>query len=267
MNSSNSKIFLLLSILTFLFINLNGQVVDYVVAYGKLKVEWGNTENTLITLYEDGEEIDDFAPEKNGKFQFSLELNHVYMFWFEKPGHVTKKVQFDTKVAESVTSDPEFIPFPDFDFNVTLFETYHDVDTMFFENPVGKIQYSASANDFDWDKDYTLEIQRSMEKIETEIREKHEQKLKDDDENERLAEQQDIKEEQDRKEAERIAKQQAIKDKEAKKEKERLAKQKVADDKKKNEEAEKLAKQKADNEENERIAPMFVIEKVSNSIC
>lgn len=151
-----------------------GQNKNELIAFGKLKVEWGNLDSTRIRLYRDGKLIDTYHPSKNGKFEFQLVLNYDYMFWFEKKGYVTKKVSFNTLVPTAVTSDPEFIPFPDFDFYVTLFKSYPEVDTMFFQNPVGKIRYSADINDFDWDKDYTLQIIKRMEEIEKNIKEKHE---------------------------------------------------------------------------------------------
>lgn len=230
-----------------LFIVFNFGVVkaqdNYVVAFGKLKVEWGSTDNTKITLYEDGKEIDSYRPEKNGKFQFTLELNHMYMFWFEKSGHVTKKVQFNTAVPEAVTSDPEFIPFPDFDFFVTLFKSYPEVDTMFFTKPVGKIQYNAQKNDFDWDKNYTLEIQRRMEEIEEDIRKKHEDNLRQEEQEAELAKQQEFEAEEAKKEAKR---QEQIEKERQEKEAKRLAD--IEQERKKQEERERAESQKEASE-------------------
>jgi hypothetical protein len=59
---------------------------------------------------------------------FNLLLNLTISTWFEKPDYVTKKVEFNTFVPKSVTSSPNFIPFQDFDFNLTLFEIYLEVD-------------------------------------------------------------------------------------------------------------------------------------------
>lgn len=170
------------------------------------------------------------------------------MFWFEKPGHVTKKVQFNTAVPESVTSDPEFIPFPDFDFYVTLFKTYPEVDTMFFTKPVGKIQYSAEKNDFDWDKNYTLEIQRRMEEIEEEIRQKHEDKLKQEQEAIEQAKEQEIRAEEERREAEKQAQIEKERQEKEAKEREKEAK-KIADA-----EEERRKQEEKDREKTEREA-------------
>jgi len=154
------------------------QSKDMVIAFGKLKIEWGNLDYTKITLLEDGKYLDKQNPPNNGKFEFGLELNHNYVFVFEKPNYVTKKVEFNTHVPEEVTSDPEFEPFPDFDFYVTLFQTYPEVDTMFFVNAVGKIMYNPSLKDFDWDKDYTLKIEKSLQEIEDKIKQKHNEEEK-----------------------------------------------------------------------------------------
>jgi len=260
------KKLVILGLFTLMYLTVKSQDANYVLAFGKFKIEWGDTDNSKIILFEDDKQIDTYNPESNGKFQFSLELNHVYMFWFSKPGYVTKKVQFNTYVPSEVTSDPEFIPFPDFDFYVTLFQTYPDVDTMFFTKPVGKIQFNATINDFDWDKNYTLEIQRSIEQIEKEITQKHDKEVQELAEKEKLAAQQAI----DAQEAKKQADKQLEKDKlqqeiDAKqKEKEKLEAErlialetakKLADEKEEQEkikqkkEAEKKAEQKLDDTE------------------
>lgn len=164
---------LIIILLTVFPITLLAQNQVYFSAYGKFKIEWGNIDSSKITLYEDQIIIDEFSPQNNGKFAFDLSLNHNYMFTFTKPGYVTKKVQFDTHVPVAITSDPEFIPFDDFDFYVTLFKTYPDIDTMFFNQPVGKIQYYEKNNVFDYDKDYAMTVLKRMEEIEKEIRIKH----------------------------------------------------------------------------------------------
>jgi len=169
---------LVVGIIILSFSDLYSQDKSMVVAFGKLKVEWGNLDNTQITLYQDGVKIDNFSPTDNGKFQFNLQLNHQYLFWFEKPGYVTKKVDFSTHIPSDVTSDPEFEPIPDFDFYVTLFKTYPEVDTMFFTNPVGKIKYDAKLIDFDYDKEYNLEIQRHIDEIEDKIKQKHDDEVR-----------------------------------------------------------------------------------------
>lgn len=168
---------------------------NVVIVYGKFKIEWGDNEQSKISLYEDGKVVEQFYPKNNGKFEFPLKLNHQYLFWFEKPGYVTKKIDFNTQVPESVLSNPDFEPFPDFDFYVTLFKVYPDVDTMFFTKPVGKIKYSAAINDFDYDKEYNLEVERRMEEIEEDIKRKNAEEV------EKLANNKKNKPEQDVSEA------------------------------------------------------------------
>lgn len=228
------RVFSLFIILLFVNINLFAQDEDKVVAYGKVKVEVGNLDNTKIVLYEDGKEIETFRPGlNNGKFDFILELGHQYQFYFSKRNYVTKIVNFNTNVPDEVLNSPDFEPFPDFDFYVTLFETYPEVDTMFFKNPVGKIQYSPKDFDFDWDKNYTLEIQRRMEQIEEDIRNKREQAEKDRERKAKEAEEKAIAEAEAKEEAERQAK---------------LEKERLAQEQKDKEKAEKEAAKKAEGQ-------------------
>lgn len=197
------------------------QPSNMLVTFGKFKVEYGDLQNTSITIYQDGKQIDKTSPDKSGKFEFRIELNHQYQFYFSKPHYVTKIVNFDASVPNDVLSSPDFIPFPDFDFYVTLFESYPEVDTMYFKNPVGKIKYSRTKNDFDWDKDYTLQIVRHMEEIEAEIRKKREDKILEDEKRKQEAEQKAIADQEAKKEAERLAQQKALAEQQAKKEAER----------------------------------------------
>jgi len=141
-----------------------------------------------------------------------------------------------------------------------LFEKYPEVDTMFFTKPVGKIQYNPEKNDFDWDKQYTLEIQNRMEEIEKEIEEMREQKIVDEQKQEELAKQQEIEAEEAKKEAEKLAqieKERLEKEaKEREKEEKRLAdleEQKQRQEEKTRKEAEEQAKIESKQIEKEEL--------------
>lgn len=80
---------------------------------------------------------------------------------FEKDGFVAKKISFNTKApAEAVPNG-----FTPFDFAVSLFKQYDDINLVVFNQPVGIIHYDSKLGDFDYDTDYTKSIQSQLEAV------------------------------------------------------------------------------------------------------
>ncbi|MBK9176665.1 MAG: hypothetical protein IPM46_10100 [Flavobacteriales bacterium] len=107
------------------------------------------------------------------KFSLDLELGANYIISFEKDGFVSKKLSFDTRVP----SDAAPNGFTPFDFAVSLFKQYDDINTVVFNQPVGMIRYDNAAGDFDYDTDYTKSIQSQLQEavVKVEKRQKEEQ--------------------------------------------------------------------------------------------
>lgn len=134
---------------------------------GRLKIEGGSVEGAKVVVMKDGQK-ERTVSSGLGRFSLELELGHSYVLSFEKDGFVTKKLAFDTHVP-AVSAENGFQPF---EYAVSLFKQYDDMNTVVFNQPVGMIHYDASADDFDYDTDYTKSIQSQLEQIQQQVAQK-----------------------------------------------------------------------------------------------
>ncbi len=125
---------------------------------GRMKVEAGDLAGARVVVYKNG--VKERTITQNlSKFSLDLDMQQNYILSFEKDGFVSKKIAFNTKVpGEAVGND--FIPF---DFAVSIFKQYDDVNIVVFNQPVGIIRYESSTGDFDYDTDYTKSIQSQLQ--------------------------------------------------------------------------------------------------------
>jgi hypothetical protein len=97
----------------------------------------------------------------DGTFQTSLDWNSVNFFSFEKPGYVSKIIEFSTFVPASI-SKSNIEPY---NLQVKLFKVFEGVDTVFFKNPVAKILFNAQISDFEYDMDYSMQVKYKIDKM------------------------------------------------------------------------------------------------------
>ncbi len=127
---------------------------------GRLKIEGGDLSGARAVVYKNGQKERTVTSGLN-KFSLDLELNQNYLISFEKDGYVSKKLSFNTKVpAEAMAG-----PFTAFDYGVSLFKQYDDINIVVFNQPVGVIRYEPSQKDFDYDTDYTRSIQSQLQEV------------------------------------------------------------------------------------------------------
>lgn len=135
-----------------------------------MKVDKSTVDQAHLTISKDGSPFKTGGVEKNGKFDFILQFNHVYLFTFSKPGYVTKKILIDThipddKVAEGKKFDP-------FEFIVTVFSQTDSENKYAYNQPVARIHYSEFIDEFDYDTDYTKSMQARFDAEENADKEK-----------------------------------------------------------------------------------------------
>lgn len=137
---------------------------------GRVKIEGGGLEGTKLVVYRNGEK-DRVVTNNLSKFALDLDLNQQYMLSFEKDGFVTKKLSFDTHApAEAITNG-----FTPFEFAVSMFKQYDDVNMVVFNQPVGMIRFEPSLDDFDYDTDYTKSIQSQLQETLAQVAKKQEE--------------------------------------------------------------------------------------------
>ncbi len=148
-----------------LLISFTTNAQNKFVINGKLKVEGGDLREAAIAIERNGHKVKTISA-GNGTFSIPLDFNCQYILSFEKDGFVTKKLSFDTH-APGIGIEDGFHPF---DFTVSLFKQYDEVNIVVFNQPVGIIKYYEEIDDFDYDTDYTKSIQSRLRKVLEEVK-------------------------------------------------------------------------------------------------
>ena len=133
----------------------------------KLKIEDGDFEGVSVVIKNTTTGETNSVP-GTSKFDLDLKLNCDYVISFSKPGYITKKIALNTN-APGERASQGFYPF---NFEVNLFKQYDGVNIVIFNQPVGKISYNRLIDDFDYDTDYTKQIQSALKAAEDEIKKK-----------------------------------------------------------------------------------------------
>jgi len=137
---------------------------------GRVKIEGGDIAGARAVVYKNGVKERTITTGL-GKFALELDLNASYIVSFEKDGYVAKKISFDTRVPADAIANG----FTPFDFAVSLFKQYDDINMVVFNQPVGMIRYDGSAGDFDYDTDYTKSIQSQLQEAVAQVEKKQKQ--------------------------------------------------------------------------------------------
>lgn len=141
--------------------------------YGKYMVNGGSVLGAKIAIEKNGVQVKVIEQDKS-KFEFPLEYDCDYVFSFMKEGYVTKRVQVSTKVPK----EKQTLEFESFKFDVEIFKQYPGVNTVIYNQPVGKIRFNDVLNEFDYDTDYTKSIQSEITKADEALKEKAKEELK-----------------------------------------------------------------------------------------
>ncbi len=138
----------------------------------KLKIEEGNFEEvTVVVKNNTTGETNTLKGEP--RLDLGLKLNSDYVISFKKPGYITKKIALNT-TAPGDRSKMGFYPFS---FEVILFKQYDGVNIVIFNQPVGKISFNRLIDDFDYDTDYTKQVQSALKIAEEEIKQKQKEAI------------------------------------------------------------------------------------------
>ncbi len=148
---------------------------------GRLKIEGGGMDGAHVVVYKDGAK-DRTLTTDLAHFSLDLDLNANYILSFEKDGFVTKKLSFNTQApAEAIANG-----FTPFEFAVSLFKQYDDVNMVVFNQPVGMIRYEAEMDDFNYDTDYTKSIQSQLQEVLEQVEKKQEEEKRMEENKEKL---------------------------------------------------------------------------------
>jgi len=94
---------------------------------GRIKIEDGDIQGSRAVVYKNGVKERTITTDLN-KFSVVMDVNSIYIISVEKNGYVSKKFSINTTVA----SDAPTKDFLSFDFAVSLFQQYDDINIVVF---------------------------------------------------------------------------------------------------------------------------------------
>ncbi|MDQ3051262.1 MAG: cell envelope integrity protein TolA [Bacteroidota bacterium] len=154
-------------IVPFLLVGIQATSQDRLKTPVKIKVEDGNFDEVSVVMKNNTTGETNTLPGIS-KLDMELKINCDYVISFSKPGYITKRIALNTTApADRITQG--FYPF---NYEVILFKQYEGVNIVIFNQPVGKISYNRLIDDFDYDTDYTKQIQSALKAADEEIKKK-----------------------------------------------------------------------------------------------
>lgn len=148
------------------------QAQDPFKIYGKFIVDDSNLSGAKIRIEKNGKQVR-LEEVTKARFDYPLEYDCEYIFSYMKEGYITKRVAVSTHVPKEKQS----LEFEPFKFDVEIFKQYEGVNTVIYNQPVGKIKFNDVLNEFDYDTDYTKSIQAELAKAEGELKEKQKKEI------------------------------------------------------------------------------------------
>ncbi len=128
-----------------------------------LMIENGNFQQTVVTVKKAGTTV--FTVPGKTFLKIKLEFNTDYVLSFSKPGYITKMIAVNTVVPPERMAQT----FEPYKIGVKLFRQYDGVNIVVFNQPVARIHFNPSIDDFDYDVDYTKSILSILKKTEDEL--------------------------------------------------------------------------------------------------
>ncbi|MFZ6051167.1 hypothetical protein [Halocola ammonii] len=112
-----------------------------------------------ITVLRDGNSFDQIETSGNGKYEFTLPLNHVYDIEFDKEGYISKIIRFDTK---GIPEEDQFGGFRA-DLDMSMIEKPEGFDDSVTEEPLGIASFDEQKNSIEFDYAYTANRQKELD--------------------------------------------------------------------------------------------------------
>lgn len=129
---------------------------------GKVEKNSKKLDGAIVTLYQGSSMVKQVTTPANGKFDFVLNPNSDYTITVTKAGHITKRFSFNTR---NVPEERGKAGFAGFDMTVSIFDALKGVDYSILNQPLAKINYDPSEEDFNYDKAYTQSMQDALRRL------------------------------------------------------------------------------------------------------
>lgn len=126
-------------------------------------IENGNFSQTVVAVKKEGVTL--FTMQGKGFLKIKLDFNNDYVLSFSKPGYITKSIAVNTDVPPERMAQA----FEPYKIGVKIFRQYEGVNIVVYNQPVARIHFNPSIDDFDYDVDYTKSILSILKKTEDEL--------------------------------------------------------------------------------------------------
>lgn len=124
----------------------------------KLEVDKGNLDNIQVKVTKNGKEVLSQKGSKNMKLK--LDFNQKYILTFSKSGYITKTIEFSTNAPEARIKQG----FDPYKIGIKLFQQ-NEENMVVYNQPVGKIKYDQTLDDFNFETDYSKSILSAMNEV------------------------------------------------------------------------------------------------------
>jgi hypothetical protein len=122
----------------------------------KLEVEKGDLDEVVVKVKKDGK--DAFTQSGASKMRFKLDFNKKYSLIFTKPGYITKTIEINTNAPQTRID----AGFEAYKIGVKLYKQGEEENEVVYNQPVAKIKYDQTIDEFSFDTDYSKSILSSI---------------------------------------------------------------------------------------------------------
>jgi hypothetical protein len=128
---------------------------------GKVEKNDKKLQGAIVTLMQGSKQIAQTLTGEDGAFKFEIPANGDFMITVTKPGHCTKKFQVSTRGVPPDDKSTKRFDIP----GINLFEPLPNIDYSVLNQPLVKIQYSATKQVFDYDEAYFSQSLAALDKL------------------------------------------------------------------------------------------------------
>lgn len=151
-------------ILFFLFSSFSSFSQEWTLPFSsRIEKSGKKLQGAKITLMQGSTKVLETMTGDDGAFKFQIPSNGDYLIIVTKPGHCTKKITVSTRgvPADKVKGD-----FKGFNIeSISLFEPLPGIDYSELNQPLVKVNYNATSDNFDYDEDYSNQMLSVLERL------------------------------------------------------------------------------------------------------
>ncbi|MCZ8286311.1 MAG: carboxypeptidase-like regulatory domain-containing protein, partial [Bacteroidia bacterium] len=120
-------------------------------------------QGATVTLIQGGKQVQQTMTGDDGAFKFQIPPNGDYTIVVTKTGHCTKKFQVSTR---GVPADKTKDAFKGFNIeSISLFEPLPGIDYSVLNQPLVKVTYSSTLDNFDYDEAYSNQMLDALDRL------------------------------------------------------------------------------------------------------